>query len=188
MTDTAFQTLDGFLTQVLQRLTRGVADRRAPARHPTLATMGPDGPALRTVVLRAFDASAAHLDIHTDRRSQKVLHLKRDPRCEIHVWDAKADLQIRIKALASVLSGEAGAPHWQRVPEPARRVYGGCPAPGKVLATPEDHDATLDPADQFCVLRLAMQSIDALHLGADRHRRMRSTRNTQGWDSVWIAP
>jgi pyridoxine/pyridoxamine 5'-phosphate oxidase len=45
--------------QVWTRLMRGVRDRRASSRHPTLATVTPDGkPQARTVVLRAADISA----------------------------------------------------------------------------------------------------------------------------------
>lgn len=47
---------------------RGVDDRHAPARHPTLATVNSEGkPQARTVVLRAADQRSATLDIHTYR-------------------------------------------------------------------------------------------------------------------------
>jgi drug/metabolite transporter (DMT)-like permease len=55
--------------QVWARLLRGVGDRHAPARHPVLATVAQGGmPQARTVVLRAADAAAGTLDIHTDLR------------------------------------------------------------------------------------------------------------------------
>ena len=56
------------------RLLRGVRDRRAPTRHPTLATVTPDGrPKARTVVLRAADKQAGILELHTDLHSAKVV-------------------------------------------------------------------------------------------------------------------
>jgi len=59
--------------QVWTRLTRGVHDRHAPARHPTLATVSPQGrPQARTVVLRAVNKTTGTLDIHTDLWSAKV--------------------------------------------------------------------------------------------------------------------
>jgi pyridoxamine 5'-phosphate oxidase len=48
--------------EVRLRLIRGVRDRHAPTRHPTLATVTPDGrPQARTVVLRAADQPAGTL-------------------------------------------------------------------------------------------------------------------------------
>ena len=68
------------------RLARGVHDRHAPARHPTLATVSPDGrPQARTVVLRAADITAATLDIHTDLRSAKIGDLCATPFAALHV-------------------------------------------------------------------------------------------------------
>ncbi|MFP3387127.1 pyridoxamine 5'-phosphate oxidase family protein, partial [Tritonibacter sp. SIMBA_163] len=52
---------------------RGVHDRHAPARHPTLATVSPAGmPQARTVVLRGADKQAATLTLYTDVHSDKV--------------------------------------------------------------------------------------------------------------------
>lgn len=80
--------------QIWERLVRGVHDRRAAARHPTLATVAPDGlPETRTVVLRAANATTACLDIYTDLRSAKVASLRANPRAVLHVWDSSAHLQ-----------------------------------------------------------------------------------------------
>ena len=47
------EQLDTLHTHAWHRLIRGVHDRHAPARHPTLATVSPDGmPQARTAVLR----------------------------------------------------------------------------------------------------------------------------------------
>lgn len=178
--------LETLHAQVWTRLVRGVGDRHAPARHPVLATLSPDGgPQARTVVLRAADPVAGTLDIHTDLRSAKVAELRADPRAALHVWDGSAHLQTRIEALAQILSGDAVAVIWDRVPEPSRRAYGGTPAPGLPLADPLAHDPTPDPA-AFAVLRLTVHAVDALHLGPI-HRRARFQR-ADGWTGRWLAP
>ena len=65
--------LSQLYADVWARLTRGVHDWHAPARHPTLATVTPEGrPQARTVVLRAADKAAGALDIYTDLHSSKV--------------------------------------------------------------------------------------------------------------------
>ena len=107
--------------EVWQHLTRGVHDRHAPARHPTLATVSPDGrPQARTVVLRAADKVAGTLDIHTDLRSAKVMDLRASPFAALHVWDTSAHLQLRIEACVTILTGHDVATTWQGVPEASR--------------------------------------------------------------------
>lgn len=72
--------LDTLHDQAWQRLIRGVRDRHAPARHPSLATVSPDGfPQVRTVVLRAADRSHQRLEIHTNLFSAKVEDLRHTP-------------------------------------------------------------------------------------------------------------
>lgn len=172
--------------QVWTRLVRGVHDRHAPARHPTLATVRADGlPQARTVVLRAADREAATLDIHTDLHSAKVAELRENPWAALHVWDASAHLQTRIEAEVAILSGADVAGIWDRVPAPSRSAYGSTPAPGQPIPNALAHDKQPDPA-AFAVLRLSVRAIDALHLGP-RHRRARFERG-DGWAGQWLAP
>jgi pyridoxine/pyridoxamine 5'-phosphate oxidase len=172
--------------QVWERLVRGVRDRHAPARHPTLATIGMDGmPQVRTVVLRAADKPAATLDIHTDLHSAKVTQLRSDPRAALHVWDPSPHLQVRIEAEVAILSGAEVADIWHRVPEASRLAYGSAPAPGQSIEAALAYEKSPDPA-AFAVLRLSVQAIDALYLGPD-HRRARFDRADE-WAGQWLAP
>lgn len=172
--------------QVWARLLRGVHDRRAPARHPALATVGTDGmPQVRTVVLRAADASAATLDLHTDLHSAKVEELRSRPLAALHVWDAAAHLQIRLEAEVAILSGADLTAIWARVPAPSRMAYGSTPAPGQPIAEALAYAKTPDPG-AFALLRLSVRAIDAVHLGPD-HRRARYLR-ADDWAGQWLAP
>ncbi|MEL6518892.1 MAG: pyridoxamine 5'-phosphate oxidase [Pseudomonadota bacterium] len=177
-------TLNGTLTQVWQRLTRGVADRRSPARHPVLATVGAAGAEARVVVLRGVDVAAGVLTFHTDLASGKVADIARAPRGTALIWDAKAQLQMRLKVQLSVRAGTAE--EWAAVPEGAQRVYGGTPAPGAEIAAPEDHDLAPEPA-RFGVVRAEVEVIETLHLGRDLHRRA-LFRRADGFHGVWVAP
>ena len=172
--------------QVWIRLVRGVGDRHAPARHPTMATVAPDGlPELRTVVLRAADPAAGTLDIHTDLRSAKVAALRHAPNAALHVWDSATNLQTRIKATVDILTGEAVAALWARVPQTSQAGYGTQPAPGTPIKDALDYLKAPDPS-AFAVLRFTVLAIDALHLGP-QHRRARFDR-TNGWLGQWLAP
>jgi pyridoxamine 5'-phosphate oxidase len=172
--------------QVWERLVRGVHDRRAAARHPTLATVAPDGiPEARTVVLRAAIATTANLDVYTDVRSAKVASLRSNPRAILHIWDTSAHLQLRIDATAEILTGGAVAGIWARVPDVSRQSYGTIPAPGEPIPDALAYGKHADP-QSFAVLRFTVQVIDALHLGRD-HRRARFAR-ANGWAGQWLVP
>lgn len=172
--------------QIWARLVRGVQDRRAPSRHPTLATVTPDGrPQARTVVLRAADKQSGSLEIHTDLQSPKVNDLRVAPLAALHVWDASAHLQIRLEATVTILTGQDVTAIWGGLSEPSRRSYGGSPAPGQPISVALDYSRVADPAS-FAVLHLSVQTIDVLHLGPN-HRRAWFDRGTN-WEGVWLAP
>ncbi|MEZ0468660.1 pyridoxamine 5'-phosphate oxidase family protein [Phaeobacter sp. SYSU ZJ3003] len=172
--------------EVWTRLMRGVHDRHAPARHPTLATVTPDGrPQARTVVLRAADKAAGSLDIHTDLRSAKVRDVRITPFAAVHVWDASAHLQLRLEAHVTLLTGPDVTAIWARLPAASRLSYGTTPAPGQRIAQALDYEKVADPKS-FVVLRLAVANIEALHLGPN-HRRALFDRG-DNWAGTWLAP
>jgi pyridoxamine 5'-phosphate oxidase len=173
--------------EVWRELARGVADRHAAARHPAVATVGRDGGGeVRTVVLRAADRAAGRVAFHTDLAATKVAEIRAAPRLALMVWDAHLRLQIRLRATAEVHTGAAVADVWAELSEAERANYGGAPTPGTPLAAPEDHEAGADPR-RFAVVRCALDEIETLHLGPDRHRRARFTA-AAGWRGTWQAP
>ena len=178
--------LDTLQAQVWSRLVRGVGDRHAPARHPTLATVSAEGwPEQRTVVLRAADPGLGSLDIHTDLRSDKVASLRQLPRAALHVWDPAAHLQTRLAVTVEVLTGAEVGAVWAKVPDAARLGYGAVPAPGQAIAGPLDYQTHADPA-AFAILRCRVVAIDALQLGT-RHRRARFDA-ADNWAGQWVTP
>ena len=179
-------SLDGLHTQVWQRLLRGVGDRHAPARHPTFATVSPDGwPEARTVVLRAADKAGAMVEVHTDLHSAKVAALRANDRAALHIWEASAHLQIRLAVTVTILSGDAVADIWAKVPDPSRQSYGTSPPPGQPIDAALAYQKPGDAAS-FAVLRCAVQAMDVVHLGP-QHRRAAFTR-ADGWAGQWLAP
>jgi hypothetical protein len=178
--------LSQLYAEVWTRLTRGVHDRHAPARHPTLATVSAQGrPQARTVVLRAANKTAGTLDIHTDLRSAKVGDLQITPFAALHVWDSSAHMQLRLEAQVTILTGKDVAEIWDGVPAASRLSYGIIPPPGQPIAGALDYTKVSDAAS-FVVLRLHLSAIDALHLGPN-HRRARFDRK-KDWTGTWLAP
>ena len=181
-----FETLNGIHTRVWQSLGRGVADRLHPARHPTLATISPDGwPEARTVVLRSADPVAAMLTAHTDLHSAKVASLRATPRAALHVWMPKDRLQLRLNCFVSMRHGADVADIWAKVPDLSRQSYGITPAPGTPISSDLGYVKAPDAAT-FTVLGFTVMHIDAVHLG-DMHRRAGFQRGDD-WAGQWLVP
>ena len=179
-------TLQDLHAQVWTRLKRGLNGRRAATRHPTLATVSADGrPQARTVVLRGADAASATLEVHTDVHSHTIAELRATPFAALHIWDPGAHLQLRLEADATILTGEALRPLWDRVPPASRVSYGTQPAPGtpidEALAYVKEPDFAA-----FAVISLRLLRIEAMHLGP-LHRRALFDR-ADGWQGVWLSP
>lgn len=174
-------TLTGLLETAWAQLIRGVADRRHPARHPTLATLGPDGPEARTLVLRAADRAAATLELHTDAASPKAAQIVTEPRVALHVWLPKPRLQIRARATAALERGDRAL--FDHLPPEAQENYGGT-APGTPLQRADD-GAGPDP-DRFARLVCRLTTLDILHLGSPHARALYHAE--RDWAGEWIAP
>lgn len=178
--------LAAFLDLSWQRLTRGVADRRAASRHPVFATVSPDGaPEARTVVLRGASRSAGTVEVHTDGGSAKVRSLRANPQAQLMIWDEKAKLQIRLSTQVTILQGAEVADRWQSVPEGSRIAYGASPTPGTPI--PEAHAYTkLSSGDWFTVLICRIESIELMQL-VEPHRRAVFLADS-GWQGTWCVP
>ncbi len=178
-----FDTPDAMRAAAWRHLSDGVANRDHPARTPVLATIGADGPQMRTVVLRGWAADVA--EIHTDRQNAKIAEIEADPRVGLHVWLPQQRLQIRLSGTATL--DHADTETWAAVPDAARKVYGGTPPPGTPIAQPDDYSP--DPVlDRFTVIRISVASADLLFLGDMQYLRVQFSRDTTGWAGHWVAP
>ena len=178
--------LDTLYAHAWHRLIRGVHDRHAPARHPTLATVSPKGwPEARTVVLRAADRFASRLEIHTNLYSPKIADLMATPIAALHVWDSRSRLQIRLQADVVITHGAQIASIWSAMPELSRMAYSRDAVPGQTIGAALAYRSTPDPA-AYAVLHLDLHTMDLLHLGT-HHRRAQFTRE-RNWAGCWLAP
>ena len=165
---------------------RGTVDKKSPARHPTLGTSGLFGmPELRTVVLRHADQMAAKLEVHTDFKSRKIEELKMNPKVGLHIWFPKNKLQIRLKAVSKIKTGETLRKKWDKVPYNSRVSYGTIPAPGTSISTSFSYKKPAN-FERFCVIEVKIEEIDLTHLGT-RHTRALFTRESK-WSGTWLAP
>ncbi len=176
-----FGQLDDLLTHVWDRLARGARVSDDPFRFVTLATIGTDGPEARTVGLRAADRDAGTVEVHSDLRTAKVRALSRDPRAALLLWDAAAQLQVRLTLTMTLLPADPA--RWSTVPPSSRLNYGTDPAPGDTVDAPEDVTRTPE-IERFIVLSGCVRAIDVVSLSHDPHRRAVFT----GTVGHWVAP
>jgi hypothetical protein len=192
-----YNDLDETLAESWRLIARGVADRRSPFHHPTLATLGPDGrPRLRTLILRGCDVPGRNLRIHTDLRSEKVNEIARDSRVGLHFYDPSAKIQLRIDGVATLNTDNAIADAaWTGSRLFSRQCYGIAPGPGTVIAAadgfelPETSDAGTSPGRvNFCAITIKINSLEWLYLAAAGHRRALFQWNESALKAQWLTP
>ena len=181
-----FQKLDDFLDFGWAQISRGKADKKSPARHPTFVTSSTDGlPNARTLVMRRFDRKNYQIEFHTDAASSKMMILEENPRALIHIWLPKVQLQIQMDVDVEVKVGDITIPNWRNVPTNSRVAYGTIPNPGTVIESSLAYDYA-PSQKRFAVLICHIQSIQLLLLGAKHIRAI--YKKTTNWQGEWLSP
>lgn len=184
--------LAAMLDRAWRLLEDGAASRHAPFHLVQVATLGPEGPEARTVVLRGADRAAGTLRFHTDARAPKAAEIAADPRVALVGYDPGLGLQLRMRGRAAL---HAGAAAWAASGRSSRVCYRAAFAPSSPVAAPEAADPTpamRDPADpdegraNFRAVLVTLGSIDWLDLASEGHRRARFA--APDWQGAWLAP
>jgi hypothetical protein len=157
-----------FENAIWRMLARGVVDAKHAYRLCNLATVNSEGkPDTRTVVLRACDIPNRSLSFHTDIRSQKVAHFHHQTEVCMHFWDHKESLQIRVYGKVTIHHlDEVAAKKVENLPANQKELFGYSIPPGSVLSGNETdffQENLVKP--HFAWITIAVESIDALHLG-----------------------
>ena len=172
-------------------LRAGAEDPGSAWRNLALGTVGLDGtPQVRTVVLRRFSNLA--LDVHTDVRSAKHAELRANPMATLHGWDSASRIQLRACGPASLHVGDAvAAESWAELRAATRATYRVKPGPGTPLTdsgNPTPDASEPEAQKVFCVVRLAIRTVDWLHLAEGGHRRARFTWTGDSPTATWLVP
>ncbi|MGY0197293.1 pyridoxamine 5'-phosphate oxidase family protein [Leptothrix sp. BB-4] len=178
---------------VWRELANAVVSRAGPGQpgHPwrraAFATIGPDGPEVRSIVLRGLQADRCELVFYADARSPKVAQLQADPRGQILCWSEPLGWQVRLRCSVDIATdGLDVTARWARIRHrPAAHDYLSPLAPGSPLDAPQVPLAPERVRESFAVLTARVDAIDWLELHAQGHRR---ARFEDGCAPQWLVP
>jgi hypothetical protein len=185
--------LDAVLAAAFACLSEGASRPDSPWRHMALGTVAESGqPRIRTLVLRAFDAGARTLDLHTDRRSAKFREVQANPLACAHVWNAASGEQLRLEGSISMHAGDAVAQSaWDVLRPASKNTYSALPGPGWIIDDPDEAWPVLSDASAFTVfvvLRFSIKQLEYLLIRESVHRRARFTWEAGVSAPMWLAP
>ena len=153
-----------------------------------LATVSEENePRLRTVVFRGWHKDSSMI-IFTDRRSEKIGHLKSNPNAEILWLFLKTKSQYRFKGKIRELSDNEN--YWHSLSEKSKSPWFWA-SPGKKI-NPKVQSAyeilsNLPKSKNFVVLNLEIDSVDLLKLEQPIHKRY-FWEKVKRWEKVEINP
>jgi pyridoxine/pyridoxamine 5'-phosphate oxidase len=172
---------------VLHELHRGALDPKHPFRYVTLATVGTRFPQVRIVVFRQLTSNLEFL-VYTDARSAKLQDLQVVPQVSLLFYHPKKQVQVRVKALASIhVADDLAQEHWKRISERRQSEYTSKLAPGTRIEKPELGWQTNMESAHFSVLKFSPLSIEVLQLAKDGHLRIQFEL-ASGWQGNWMVP
>jgi pyridoxamine 5'-phosphate oxidase len=182
--------LEAMIWTELDRAVRGIGAPGRPAhpwRRAAFATVGEDGPEVRSVVLRDIQVDRRELVFYADARSPKVAQLRADPRGQLLCWSEPMGWQLRLRCRVEVATdGLDVTTRWARIRHrPAAHDYLSPLAPGSPLEAPAAPLAPERVRESFAVLTARIEAIDWLELHAQGHRR---ARFSIGRSPQWLVP
>lgn len=184
---TATDTPTAIWQKLLHELQRGALDPKHPFRYLTVATAGNQFPQARTVVLRQFTADLEFL-VYTDVRTSKVQELLEVPRVSLLFYHPKKQVQVRVKALATIhVADEHAQAHWKRVPDNRRSEYQSKLGPGTRVEAPSAGRESSSEHSFFSVLNFSPLSLEVLQLAKEGHLRIQYDL-ASGWQGSWLVP
>ena len=144
-------------------------------------------PRLRTVVFRGWRTDISML-IFTDKRSEKIEHLKFNPNAEILWLFFKSKQQFRFKGKINELMDKTN--YWEELSERSKAIW-FWERPGKKIRTkllPSDLIPNdLHMPENFIVLQFQIYSVDLLKLELPKYKRYLWEKKNK-WNKVEINP
>ena len=177
-----------FFSELKDELQRGIHKKGHPFRYGTLATVGLETlPRLRTVVLRKVSEDLK-LQIYTDKRSKKLIHIKENNKVSMLFYHPKQMLQIKVEGLAHIITDESILKkYWSGVQPNSRKDYTTENIPGSKISNPNQVEY-LDEENHFCIIEIEPFRIEYLKLKRPNNIRVQFSKSEASWNGEFLVP
>lgn len=195
---TSLETIAGLVSQELEFAAATVTH---PWATMSLATITPQGPRQRIVILREVNRSPFQLFAHTDRRSPKFTQVRNQPRFSLLCYAPGRRVQFIANGTANVhLNGELLEKHWAATPAERHRNYAGLKAPSTPSRTPSTNlpefaDSVEQREElaqlslkQFAVIEFNIDFYEVLWLRRSGNLRAGFWKLGDQWQNSWLEP
>ena len=181
------------------RLWAGSDDPAHPMRLVVLATVDADGaPDARTMVLRGADRRLGKIWFYTDRRSEKIDHLRASGAVCVVAYDPADRIQLRLRGTATLyLTGTQADLHWRHVSLALKALFASSDPPGRPMLQPDPRLAgiqqSLDAVGEagaranFAVIEVRVKAIEWLQV-RDNEQRRAVLHAATGWAAQPLVP
>ena len=142
---------------------------------------------MRTVVLRHISAELNPI-FYTDKRSQKILEIKKNNKASLLFYNPEKLLQIKIEGRASALNDPQRIEGlWAEVPENNKKDYTTHLAPGTFIDNPNEVEYLVDK-NYFCPVEIEPHKIEYLKLKRPNHIRASFLKENGSWEGKFMVP
>jgi len=202
MSTSSKENTEEIYENIKRNLTRGVKDRKHNFHTPVFCNVNNEGNIeSRVVVLRKFDPLKMILNFHTDFRSPKATHLKKNKNSLFVFYDHKLKIQLRIRVTSSLNNQNMIAKEmWEKTRLQSRKCYLTLKDPSSLTSFPEDgipdylmgKEPSLEESEKgfknFTVVENKVNEIDWLYLKISGHRRLKLNFKNEKPEYKWIIP
>lgn len=177
-----------FFQELKDELHKSLVQQKHPFRYFTLATLGLENiPRLRTVVLRKITDDLT-LTFYTDKRSNKISHLKENNKVSLLFYHPKKLLQLQIVGVATLVKNKTKLKDsWNGVQPNSRKDYTTDRAPGCPIDNP-DNVSYLEDENYFCQVEITPLKIEYLKLRRPNHLRIQYLKLDTDWQGEFLVP
>ncbi len=197
-----FDSLDTIRDEIWRSLLESFESKEHTFRFPVIATVSNGEPRQRIVVLRNVYISSRTLLFHTDKRSQKVADIQRNPVVSWLFYDSRNRIQVRFESKAQIHDPESELheDEWNATSVAERRIHAVKHAPGTPVSDPDEvwpeeiHHPSQKLQDiavgkpNFRVITAEVSFIDWLQLHPEGEFRALFNWDGDSWKGTWACP
>ena len=189
------------LKNILRKISDAVKDRKNDFHTFYFSNINDGDVESRCVILRNFNINNNALYFHTDKRSPKVVSIKKNPTSFCLFYSKNMKTQLRIKTFSYVhLSGEILENAWLNTKLSSRKCYMSSYSPSQFIHECDDgipfhlkgKTPTIKESQEgkknFAVVENKIVWIDWLFLDSKGHKRKKFFLNGDQKKEIWLAP